>query len=161
MDVPTIRSVSDNQSDFHDSSLIDLQLDPVKETVRVVLSTPDENDNQRLWLIEFKGVVRLEMETLGDGRAGHVPPEIYDVFFVERGERYQRWITRLRDQLGDPEPIVYLVVLASSYLRGWGEREELEGIEIVCRGFRVRPAPRRFRGQEFSTPRIPGDPKDD
>jgi hypothetical protein len=48
-------------------------------------------------------------------------------------------------------------VLASSFIQGWGENESLEGITIVCKNWEIKPPPTKYRGKEFSRPRIAGD----
>lgn len=70
-----------------------------------------------------------------------------------------RWVERLK-QLGEPPHAVASVkhiVLASSTQRGWGARESLEGIQIVCRDVNVERAPRDYKGGEYSRPRIEGE----
>ena len=51
--------------DFHDSSLIDISVGPHLDSIKIVVSTPDESLVQRLWLIDLGGVLRFEYETLG------------------------------------------------------------------------------------------------
>lgn len=147
-------------SDFHDSSLIDFSYEPATSRLRVVLSTPDERGVESLWSIEMRGVLRIEMESVGEGSESEpaLPPEIYDVYTSRSSQEFRRWLNRMKDlgessSQGDP---VYHVVLASSFLRGWGENESLEGISVICREFSVQPASEQYRGKEFSRPRIPG-----
>src|SRR5207249_4114128 len=85
---------------FHDSSLVDVQLDPSLSVLRVILSTPDQSGNEKLWMITLDGVLRLEFETSGKGDAPSVAPlEVYSVYEQEGDER-QRWVDRLQ-QLGE------------------------------------------------------------
>lgn len=70
----------------------------------------------------------------------------------------QRWLKRLKalGVRGD----VFHVVFASSFLRGWGEREHLEGIQILCRSVEVSSAPSEFRGREYHRPMISAGDED-
>jgi len=142
-------------SDFHDSSLIAFQYLPGDETVVAVLSTPNEYDVQELWCIRLSGVLAVEFETVGDGehQGVRVPPEIYDVYDDPADSAAERWRKRLQE-LGVRNASIHVITLASSFLRGWGSKCEIEGIRVVCRSMNVDLAPPEFRGQEFSRPRI-------
>lgn len=156
MKTPKIRPLG-QKSEFHDSSLLHLSYLPDREMVRVVLSTPWPGDRESLWEIRLSGVLKLDFECLGDGTVieGGVPPEIYDVYSEERGVERQRWVKRLR-ATGAPDPEgIQCVMFASSYLRGWGDREDLEGIRIVCRSWTIAPAPKEFAAAAYHRPRIP------
>ena len=145
--------------DFHDSSLIDVQLHPSLTELRVVLSTPNAQGREELWMITFGGLLRLEFETVGRGTgAAMTPVEIYSVYSDSRSDELLRWRARLAALASGAResPEVHHVVLASSFQRGWGERSGLEGIQIICRQFRIEPAPRDYRGSEYSRPRIEG-----
>lgn len=148
--------------DFHDSSLIDFLISPHLDSVSVVLSTPDEHSIESLWLVECKGVVRLEYETVGDGIShnARVPLEIYDVYIDHSSDEQQRWKERLKllgdGTAGKPRRIFH-VVLASSFIRGWGKNEYLEGINIICRSVSVRRAPPKYNNFKYSRPKITAD----
>lgn len=155
-DIPRIGNVGET-SDFHDSSLIAFQYLPLHEVAILVLSTPNEYDTQELWQIRLSGVLAIEFETLGDGQpqSGHVPPEIYDVYDDASGSAGERWKRRLHE-LGVRDFSVHVITFASSFLRGWGDKSDLEGIRVVCRNVNIERAPRVYHGQEFSRPRIQG-----
>ena len=146
MNYPTIKGP--DHHDFHDSSLIDFIVAPDLNRISVVVSTPAENFVEHMWQIEFDEVLRLEFESLGIRSLQHqeVPVEIYDVYDDYFSEERKRWIDRFR-LLGESEEKakrVHHIVLASSSIRGWGEREKMEGINILCRSFQIRPAPHQF-----------------
>jgi hypothetical protein len=154
-----------NQShDFHDSSLIDFTVSPSLDTVRIVVSSPDESSTERLWLIECKGVLRLEYETLGDGRSSfnNIPLELYDIYNDVSSQERHRWVKRLKLLGVDAKDAnnVFHIVLASSFMRGWGENEDIEGINIICRSVAVKHAPDEYQGMEYSRPRIESDNND-
>ena len=155
--LPTLKGPHDSR-DFHDSSLIHLSYDPVKDVLEIVLSTPDPFDQQNLWMVELHGILRMEFESLGDGEkvgTGRTPPEIYDVYDDQFCDEHRRWIGRLNTLgIGIPENL-HVVIFASSFLRGWGERQSLEGVLVVCRRVEIKPAAPEYSGQEFSRPRIP------
>jgi hypothetical protein len=160
MKTPTIRPCNGKSTEFHDSSLIDFQAGPDLTSVTVVVSTPDEFGVQHLWEVAFQGVLRLEFETVGTGEEDKLhPPEIYDISDHPESAEYMRWKQRLVD-IDEDEKKLHHIVLASGFICGWGERNSLEGISIICRSFQVRPADRKYRGQEFSRPVIPGAPEE-
>src|SRR5688500_14182374 len=128
MDTPTIKGP--DHHDFHDSTLIDFFVAPTLERVTIVVSTPDENQVERLWLIELDGVLRLEYENLGIRSIQNNEPliEIYDIYNDYFSEERSRWIKRFR-LLGENEDeakSVFHIVLGSSSVRGWGKHEGLE-----------------------------------
>lgn len=155
--IPEIKGPNDT-SDFHDSSLIHLSFEPGRDTINVILSTPDEWDNQHLFMIVMTGVLRVEFETLGTGDIINdeiIHPEIYDVYSDRESDEYIRWTRRLKSlRAHDPEQ-VYNIVLASSFLRGWGEREYLEGIQIICRRVEVKSVPKHYTDSTYFRPKIP------
>ena len=157
MKTPQIKSAPDEDfHDFHDSSLIDIWMHPSLSRVSIVTSTPDEFEIQHLWQIDFLGVLRVEYEITGDGTfvEDEPPIEIYDIYLDRESEEYVRWNERAR-HIGIREG-VHHVVLASGFACGWGEkRGRLEGITIVCRGWEIQPAPSRYKGMEFTIPKIP------
>jgi hypothetical protein len=159
MQVPEIRRARES-SDFHDSSLIDLRVDPYSEVLSVVLSVPTNTGEERLWQLQFVGLLQLELRSMGNGRSpdSRVPPEIYDVYSDDESEEFQYWASRLALLEGQRPKDLKHVVLASSYLRGWDDREGLEGISIVCRSIEIGHAPSRYQGHEYSRPRIEGEP---
>lgn len=147
--------------EFHDSSLVDIQVAPQLDQLRIILSTPDASGVERLWMMTFSGLLRLELETSGSGirRISSAPLEVYSVYEELESLERRRWVDRLR-QLGEPSLVassVKHIVLASSTQRGWGGRDTLEGIEIVCRDVKVERAPGDYSGEEYSRPRIEGD----
>lgn len=148
--------------DFHDSSLVDFQVTPHLDRARVILATPDESGVARLWQVTCSGVLHLQFETLGDGRFDEreVPLEIYSVYEDHESDERARWVERLL-RLGVPKPeaeAVHHIVFASSFQRGWGRNEALEGIGIICRWVLVERAPQDYRGTEYLRPRIEADP---
>ena len=155
MNYPTIKGP--DHHDFHDSSLIYFIVAPDLDRISVVVSAPDENLVEHMWLIEFDEVLRLEFESLGiRSLQQEVPVEIYDIYDDYFSEERKRWIDRFR-VLGESEQrakCVHHIVLASSSIRGWGERERIEGINILCRSFRIRPAPDTYKGREYRRCRI-------
>lgn len=156
MKPPAITAPSGTGTDFHDSSLIDLCISPTLEQATIVVSTPDAAGIQKLWKITFTGLLRWEFETVGSGAGESYPAEVYDIYNYEGSDEMNRWRQRMADLNEDtkgPSEVLH-VVLASSFFRGWGEREELDGIHIICRGYRICPAPREYYGREYSRPII-------
>lgn len=156
MNSPTIKGP--DHHDFHDSSLIDFIVAPTLDNVKIVVSTPDENAGEHLWLIQLDSVLRLEYESLGirSTQNGEAPLEIYDIYYDYFSEERSRWIQRL-SLLGESEKEakrVFHIVLASSFIRGWGNHEHLEGINIICRQVQIRAAPSEYKGMEYQRPRI-------
>lgn len=149
MTVPQI--LGPDGHDFHDSSLIDFRINRSMNEVSIVLSTPDETDNQELWQITLSGVLRLEYETVGDGSPTvseelDIPLEVYDVSNDTESEEYSRWKKRLEDlEIKTDTSSLYHIILSSSFLRGWGKNESLEGISIVCRKVTVEQAPLDYK----------------
>lgn len=139
--IPKIGTVG-KVSDFHDSSLVAFEYLPLQGTARVILSTPNEFDTQELWLVQLCGVLEIELQTVGDGEVYPLVylPEIYDVYDAPDSLCGKRWKRRL-EALGLKEPHIHVVTFASSYLRGWDNNEDLEGIRITCREVTVDYAP--------------------
>ena len=160
MRTPRIGPPSES-SDFHDSSLVGITVEPDFRVIRLVVSTPDERGVERLWMIVCEGVLRFEMEHAGPGSEvtqNEAPIEVYTVYNDLDSCERQRWIRRLIG-LGvsdEQARAIWHLVLASSFMRGWGDNEDLEGMSIVCRSVAVRPAPAEYAGREFSRPRIDG-----
>jgi hypothetical protein len=144
--------------DFHDSSLIDFTVAPTLDRVSIVVSTPDENGIEHLWLIQLDGVLRLEYESLGlrSTQSPEAPVEIYDIYNDYFSEERSRWINRFRLSGENPDEAnrVFHIVLASSFIRGWGKNERLEGINIICRKVQIEVAPDEYSGMEYSRHRI-------
>jgi hypothetical protein len=157
--VPKIKGPTESH-DFHDSSLIDFKVSPKLDTVSIVVSTPDETLTERLWLIECKGVLRLEYETLGTGfTTNNIPLEIYDIYNDHSSDERRRWIERLtllKVNLGEAKNLFH-IVLASSFIRGWGKNENTEGISILCRDVMIIQAPAKYQLLKYSQPRIEAD----
>lgn len=155
--IPDIKGPKDT-SDFHDSSLIHLSFDPCKDTINVILTTPDEWGNQQPFVIEMIGILRVEFETLGNGEINIdevPPPEIYDVYSDRENKEYIRWVKRL-ETLGVPNAEqIHNIILASSFLRGWGDREYLEGIQIICRRVEIKRAPKHYADIGYFRVQIP------
>ena len=131
--IPKIGEPGENDS-FHDSSLIEFSYLPAEEGLVGVLSVPNEFDVQEGWRVCMSGVLAIELESLGDGesKGDSIPPEVYAVYDEPNGSIALRWKTHLR-QAGVVDPRVHVITFASSFLRGWGENSELEGIRVVCR----------------------------
>ena len=153
--IPSIKALNQG-NDFHDSSLIWFHYDPVQDIAIAIVSTPNEFSQERLWMISMEGVLAIEMETLGDGEQTDIltPPEIYDIYDDTESLIAKRWNKRLETLLGKNIE-VHSIVFASSFLRGWGQREDLEGFQVVCRRLHISYAPEEFKGKEFGRPRIP------
>ncbi|MEO0248887.1 MAG: hypothetical protein ABIN58_04960 [candidate division WOR-3 bacterium] len=160
MKIPKIKGKKESH-DFHDSSLIDIILDPHLDKVAFILSTPDEAMREHLWCVRCSGVVRLEYETLGDGSPNphKIPIEISNVYRCDDCDELERWRLRFKDSLDEPSAAKELMhlVLASGFVRGWGDRESLDGISVICRNFTVEVAPSTYRGREYHRPRIEAD----
>ena len=156
MNFPTIKGP--DHHDFHDSSLIDFIVAPTLDRIKIVVSTPDENAIEHLWLIELSGVLRLEYESLGTHsiESDEAPLQIYDIYYDYFSDERRRWIERflLLGEREEEAKRVFHIVLASSFVRGWGKHEHLEGINIICRQVQIRPAPERYKGMEYQRPRI-------
>ena len=79
------------ESEFHDSSLIDIEINSFLTRISIVVSTPDERRNERLWLIEFVGVLRFEYQTVGEGTdESGSPIEVYEIY-DDRESEERRW----------------------------------------------------------------------
>ncbi len=77
----------------------------------------------------------INLESVGDGRSEGQPcaVEVYSIYSDPTSAHADRWRQRLHD-LEDAQPSDFVcIVLASSYVRGWGQHQDLEGILIVCR----------------------------
>jgi len=161
--VPEIRGPTED-SDFHDSSLVDLSISPQLDTIRIVVSTPDEHAVERLWTVACTGVLRLEFESLGSGEpiscSNVAPLGSYTIYNDPVSDEQRRWAQRL-EKLGvssrEARSVRHLV-LASSFVCGWEEYESLEGVHIICRQVEVSPAPPIYKGMEFRQPRIEAGP---
>lgn len=152
MDKPQIKTLQ-GTDDFHDSSLLDLIIDPNLSEVSVIISTPDEFGIEHIWQIDFLGVLRIEYESVGNGKEeNNAPIEIYSIYEDLESSEYKRWKQRAKEIGIYPE--VHHIVLASSFIRGWGEKEYLEGVNLVCREWKVRRAPAKYRGKGYSRPKI-------
>jgi hypothetical protein len=134
-----VRRLDPNIS-FHDSRLLEFNLSPRLDALTAVLQTSSQ---QRVYSLHFGSVLRLEFETTGVGEyASNL--SIYEVYAIDDDE-HARWTERLR-LLADHDSTVEIptdygkvhhVILASSLLRGLGDRVDLEGISIVCRSIEI------------------------
>lgn len=102
-------------------------------------------------------MMRVEFETSIDVRliSKQAPIEIYDIFTDAQDDEVARWQQRLAD-LGPSPSEAKCVTFASSSLRGWGDREKLEGLKVICTRLEVLSAPSDFRADLYSRPRIEG-----
>ncbi len=127
--------------DFHDSELISINISSNLTEITVVLSNYYESSKTRLWRIKFTGVLRFEYETLGEGDSNDYdfPIQIYDVYQEDSSSEKIRWLNRLKILSIPSEDASNIshVTLASSFIRGWGKNEELEGISIICRKVKI------------------------
>jgi hypothetical protein len=142
--------------DFHDSSLINIGINPCLDQIELIVSTPDEYSIQHLWMIKLFGVLRFEYETTGIGFGEEFPVEIYDIYNYSDSEEFKRWNERFVDlelSKKDQEKLCH-IVLASSYYRGWGKNEELDGIHIICRKWSVDYAPKEYEDYRYERPYI-------
>ena len=123
--------------DFHDSELIKLAISSDLLTVTVVVSTPHTSTLTKNWQIKCEGVLRLEYETLGEGEPNKfgAPIQIYDIYNDKKNPERKRWVERLKrlEIATEQAEQIFHVVLASSFIRGWGKNEDIEGINIICR----------------------------
>ena len=156
MNSPTIKGP--DHHDFHDSSLIDFIVAPTLDSVKIVVSTPDEDAIEHLWLIQLDSVLRLEYESLGirSLTCDDAPVEIYDIYYDYFSHERSRWIERflLLGEREEEAKRVFHIVLASSFVRGWGKHESLEGINILCRQVQIKAAPAEYKGMAYQRPRI-------
>ena len=113
--------------DFHDSSLLSIDLKPTLDEIEVKLNIQDG----RSVVISFRKILSFFYETTGFGMPEIFPVEIYEIYLL-REEKYSRWLNRL-EELGSNEGSLYNIILASSYYQGWGENNSLEGLDIVCK----------------------------
>lgn len=137
-----------DEFNLHDSALMMLNISATIDRVHAVLYAPNATPDQggRFLALELDGVLRLEFETTSIGEQTS-PVDIYDVY-VKDDRETERWKARLarlalptrhREAfVSDRYDDVFKVVLASSSYRGWDEREDLEGISVVCRHYIVR-----------------------
>lgn len=147
--------------DFHDSSLISFEYDPINDCVKAILSTPNEWDELEAWQIIMEGILGFQMESLGDGNPNQnkIPPEVYDVYDHTKSPE----ITRCKERLAVLEfknATVHHIIFASSFLRGWGKNEKMDGMSVICRRVEVVPAPAEFLKAGILRPRIPGAPEE-
>ena len=142
--------------EFHDSSLVDLVIDPQLNRIVAILSTPSADGIPSVWKLTFTGVLRFDFETLGNGAGEAFPIEIYDVYCLDDSAECERWRERLRVLEGpraDASKVRH-VVLASSFYRGWGQNEDDEGINIVCRDVEIDYAPAKYSKHRYDRPTI-------
>jgi len=146
---PKIPDVKDiRKSPFHDSFLIDIEINSFLTRISVVVSTPEKDHSERLWLIECTGVLRLEYQTVGNGfDESGTPIEIYEIYDDRESEERRWWVNQLKLQGISPAEAekVHHIVLASSFICGIEKREYLDGIHIICREARVNYAPGKYR----------------
>jgi len=147
--LPKIPDVKDiRNSPFHDSSLIDIEIDPHLTRISIVVSTPEPDRQERLWQIEFIGVLRFEYQTRGDGSDGSGPPvEIYEIYEDRKSQERRWWVDRLKVLGASPADAekVHHIVLASSFISGVEKRESLQGMEVICRVANVSYAPGKYK----------------
>lgn len=132
---------------FHDSFIIDIRMTGSLEGLEIVFYCPSEGSG-RFVEVSFDAVVRLEFETRGNGESEKRPCSVYDIALVDSDER-QRWLQRM-ELLGTPDQDgcriesragyadVLHVIVYCHHNRGWGSREDLPGVSIICRGIRMR-----------------------
>ena len=156
MKSPTIKGP--DHHDFHDSSLIDFIVAPTLDSVKIVVSTPDENAIEHLWLIQLDSVLRLEYESMGirSIQDDDAPLEIYDIYYDYFSHERTRWLERflLLGEREEEAKRVFHITLASSFFRGWGKHESLEGINIICRQVQIKPAPDEYKAMAYQRARI-------
>ena len=145
-----------NTHDFHDSCLLQMTISPHLDTIEVVLCVPDGYGGCSNWLVRFLGVLRFEYEWTDAAAPCGIPIDIYEVYIDIDSSETARWKERLAALGADQRTIqsVSHVVLASSYVSGWGSNVHLEGINIICQGWTIDPAPRSFDDKRFLWPRI-------
>ena len=119
---------------LHDSILVEFSVEPSLQKITVVLETLI-NEKKSMWKLVFTGLLRLDFETLGNGEDDmhDCPIEIYDVYQDYSSKEYLRWKRKTNPTHND----LYHIVLASSFIRGWGENESNEGINVICRNFDI------------------------
>jgi len=139
MKPPRIRPADGRNSEFHDSGLIEFRVSPTFDWMVIVVSTPDEGGGENQWQIKFTGLLRLEFETSGNGAGETFPGEIYDIYEFADSDERSRWVKRLSvlEDLQVQNDHVHHIVLASSLVRGWGDRGDLDGVHIICRGYEI------------------------
>jgi len=129
--------------DLHDCSLIDINIESDLTTVEIVLSAPIDEYSERMISFICKGVLRFEYETLGNGEKDStgIPIEIYDVYNDKDSNELERWRKRIELICGKSSNLeLYCVVFASSFIRGWGNKSDLEGINIICQKIDIKDA---------------------
>ena len=143
--------------DLHDSSLIEINITSDLTTIEIVLSVPFNEYSEKMIIFLCKGVLRFEFETTGDGEQDitGIPIEIYDIYNDKNSKEYERWKDRIQLLNGDPvDPSLYCIIFASSFIRGWGKRDGLEGMNVICRGIELKDAPKKYLGREYKRHRI-------
>jgi hypothetical protein len=137
--IPSIGPAIGRPTDFHDSSFLHFEYHPIEDWAEIVVSTRSKSHKQKKWRILMSGVLEMHLESLGNGTRLRVksPVEIYDIYDDVRSAIYARWRSRLQ-LLGLNKPTLHHLVFASSFLRGWGQNEDLEGIHVVCRKFEIK-----------------------
>lgn len=151
MIIPEIKTFLE-KDDFHDSSLLDFIIDPGLSEISIIISTPDEFGAERIWQVDFFGVLRIEYESVGDGtEEKNAPIEIYSIYENKKSDEYKRWNDRCQKIGVNSE--LHHIVLASSFIRGWGEKEHLEGISLICRGWKVKYAPYKYEKEKYHRPK--------
>ena len=145
-----VKAISE-EIDFHDSSLIEIAISGDLNTATLTVYAPFAG---RSYAIILEGVLRFEFETTGSGKT-QFPISLYDIYLVQEDE-YQRWSRRLRvlesrdlvqndaTWSADTVDMVHHVMFASSSVRGIGDREELEGISVVCRHLQIVDVSNRY-----------------
>lgn len=123
--------------DFHDSCLLNVDLSNLLNEITITVCEMYQGDyehNKRK--VTFSGVLRVEFEQTGIGSHDSYPIEIYEIYQCVDSPERLRWEKHLKE-LGVINPTVFHIVLASSYYRGWGSKDYLEGINIVCTGYKI------------------------
>lgn len=158
--IPTIGGPK-HSHDFHDSSMMAFEYLPMEGEVKTILHTPSTHGSYNFWQIRMTGVMSIELECIGTGAPNFrkVPPEIYDVYMLDKGKQKERWELR-RSQMGFGNPTVQVIVLASSSLRGHGSTDDLQGVRIVCIDHEISRA-KNYSADAYPRPRIPAGEEED
>ena len=144
--------------EFHDSQLLNLEFSSDLSEIVIDIATPTQDVGKfKVWRVRFLGVLRYEQETLGDGSHLISPVEIYDIYALKESVELQRWRDRLRALGHSKKDLLGLshIVLASSFYRGWGENEHLEGVNLICRNVEIEMISENSSDTHFPITSIP------
>lgn len=158
--------------EFHDSHILDVDLDRCFQTMRVVVHAP-LNTSETFIELTFDAILRMEFETLIPVTGDREHPLMISGLTRHDDDTQQRFLDRIRELekscLRTNEEskshgfvdVFHVSIGAEMTHRGFGNRTGLNGIHLVCRRVLARPADKKWYKSAVPPSMIPGDPLDD